>query len=465
MFSGSDLQVSLETAIGCDLSSRLRSNLTVQPLYSLGDSGCESVNPAVSGTYYSNATCTVSVQFERTSQQQFCAQATDKVMLGEAGGDVSGWTLSPGTTYNIGALSLNGLSQPYRRSEVYRTLSTAAGECRLLMRIYKKDLTDGAPQRVLIALHGGSWRSRGFGSFGIESSVAQYTDRGFVVFAPYYRLLGGSEGSAACNGATLSQITDDAQAALSWVETNAAAFGASGLPVVLGQSAGAHLALSLAVNQPQRIGASILLYPPTDFSDLLQQLQAGEYTNEEGIGLMNLVLGDAQQFDVADSPVPENSYPVIVEQQNRGYPPMQILHGLADELVPARQSVRLCNALAGRTLTDEVTVNDQLAVQTSCGLQSELSLFTEANHALDICLSNSALLASTCLSGSRESRQLIANKMQQVALWAAQQVSVANESTSAGSGAVGTGWMVLLFVFLLPGRRGFRPGVIRSCIC
>ena len=167
------------------------------------------------------------------------------------------------------------------------------------------------------------------------------------------------------------------------------------------------------------------------------------------------MLGDAQQFDAANSPVPENSYPAIVQQQNRSYPPMHILHGLSDELVPARQSIRLCNALAGRPLDDEPQVSDQLQVQENCGADSELSLYAEANHALDICLSNSALLATTCLSGSRESRQLIADKLQQVADWSVQQVMFENEpssDSSAGSGSVGFGWTVLLLV-LVSGRR------------
>jgi acetyl esterase/lipase len=451
IFTGGDLQDSLQNAIGCDLSARLRVGLNVNPVYQLGDNGCEAGVPGASGTYYRDADCTDAFDFERTSQQQFCSLATSKALLGEAAGEPTGWTLSPGTTYDIGALSLSGLTQPYRRSVVYRSVATGAGECQLVMRIYKNDLTQTTAQNTLIALHGGSWRSRGFGSFGIEALAAQYTDRGFVVFAPFYRLIGSSEGSTACNGASISQVTEDVSAALDWVTANAEAYGAQGLPVVLGQSAGAHLSLMLAATQPQRVAAAVLLYPPTDFDDLLQQLLAGEYTNEEGIGLMNLILGDPLQVDRTASPVPENSFPTLVQQQNRAYPPMQIVHGLADELVPARQSIRLCNALAGRALDEPFDNMQQLQAGSSCGPDSELTLFQVGDHALDICLSDSPLLSSLCLSGGRESRQLIADRLQQIADWTEQQV-VPPANTSSGTGAVGLHWLWLLVLLIVRAR-------------
>lgn len=460
VFSGGELQDSLETAIGCDLSARLRLDLEVRPLYQVGDNGCEVTVPSATATYYSDAGCVSVVDFERTSQQQFCAQATDKALLGEAGGDVSGWTLSPGTTYDIGALSLRGLAQPYRRSVVYRTIATDAGECQLAMRVYKKDLTQSTSQRVLIALHGGSWRSRGFGSMGVESAAAQYTDRGFVVFAPFYRLLGSSEGSAACNNASISQVAEDVAAALDWVESNAVNYAASGKPVVFGQSAGAHLALTLALTQPQRVAAAVLLYPPTDFDDLLRQLRAGDYTNEEGIGLMNLILGDPLQIDLASSPVVENSFPSIIQQQNRSYPPMQIVHGLADELVPARQSIRLCNALAGRALDVPQEIGQQLQAVVLCGPDAELTLFEEGNHALDICLSSNPLFSSTCLSGGNESRLLVAERMRQIADWAEQQVRV-SEAVSGGGAAAHTDLWILLLLMVSVGR-SFRFSVTRD---
>lgn len=456
VFSSSELQDAIETAVGCELSARVRMALPVLPLYQIGVSGCESVVPSESGAYYRDAACSESVNFSTTGQQLFCSQITSSSTLGEGGSEFeSSWTLSPGSTYDINALSLDGMEQPYRTSVVYRTIPTAAGECQLLMRVYKSDLRRNSNQPGLLAIHGGSWRNRGFGSFGIEVAATHYTSRGFVVFAPFYRLLGNSEGSAACQGAKLPEIAEDVTAALNWVEQNGSDYGAAGKPVVFGQSAGAHLALTLAVAHAQQVAAAVLLYPPTDFTDLLTQLRSGEYSNEEGIGLMNVVLGDAQTYDLSLSPVPENSFPARVTGRFEPLPPMKILHGIADELVPARQSIRLCNALADRDLSASVNATDQLQTNIDCGFDSELTLFLEGDHALDICLTTdrvlSTLISEVCLSGGEESRELVASELDRLANWAVEQTTDSTSVTD-GTGAVSHLWF---FLFLL------LSGVIR----
>jgi len=239
----------------------------------------------------------------------------------------------------------------------------------------------------------------------------------------------------------------DVHAALSWVESNGSNYGANGAAVVFGQSAGAHLALSLAVNFPQRIAAGILLYPPTDFEDFLLQVRDGAYTNEEGLGILAKVLGsDAALYDISQSPVPENSFPSIVAAQPRIYPPMLIMHGLADELVQARQSIRLCNALAGRPIDDSPVLESSLQTQFACGADRELTLFTEGDHALDICPASGGLL-SVCLSGSEASRQLVASQLEYAAGWAGS-IGRVNDG---GGGTMPLAGMVCLLLFKLCG--------------
>lgn len=449
VFSNGNLLDSIGSAIGCDLSARLKADMNINPLYRADGTLCIAEVPNQSGPFYTDSQCSIEIDFQRTGQQQFCAQVLDKENLGQGGGGPDQqWTLSPGSAYDVGAASLIGLTQPYRTSVTYRELQTTRGECQLAMRIYKNDLRSGqVGLRPMIALHGGSWSSRGFGAFGIESSAAAYTNQGFVVFAPFYRLLGESEGSAACNQAEFADIVSDAAAALSWVEGNAVKYGADGAPVVFGQSAGAHLALSLAVNFPQRIAGGILLYPPTDFEDFLLQVRDGVYTNEEGLGILAKVLGaDAALYDISQSPVPENSFPSIVASQPQIYPPLLIMHGLADELVQARQSIRLCNALAGRLIDDNPTLESSLQTQLACGANRELTLFTEGDHALDICPASGGLL-SACLSGSEASRQLVASKMEYAAVWAGSVGRVED----GGGGTMPLAGMVCLLLFKLYG--------------
>lgn len=447
VFSGGSLLDTIGSALGCDLSSRLKADMNVNPLYSSDGTQCLPSVPNQSGRYYADSQCTTGIDFQRTGQQQFCTEALDKDSLGQgAEEDSRQWTLSPGAAYDVGAASLEGLTQPYRTTTTYRQLQTVRGECRLAMRIYKNDLRAGQQGlRPMIALHGGSWSNRGFGAFGIESSAAMYTQQGFVVFAPFYRLLGENEGSSACNQASFTDIVSDAHAALSWVENNSAEYSARGRPVVIGQSAGAHLALSLAVSFPQRVAGGILLYPPTDFEDFLLQVRADAYTNEEGLGILARVLGsEAETYDLSQSPVPENSFPSIVAASPQIYPPLLIVHGLADELVQPRQSIRLCNALAGRPVDDNPVIDPSLQTDLVCGENSELTLFAEGEHALDICPASGGLI-SACLSGSEASRQLVATRLETAAVWSG---SVGLEEKGGGGTMPLTGMVYLLLLWL-----------------
>lgn len=453
IFSDDEILANIGTAVGCDLSGRLKADMVANPLFELDGAQCSAVVPAETGSYYTDAACTNLIEFRKTGQQQFCTEALDKENLGQGDGNSNEqWTRSPGTAYDVGAATLDGLHQPYRTSVTFQTHDTARGQCRLEMRVYKNDLRDGQAQlKPMIALHGGSWSSRGFGTFGIESAVARYTAQGFVVFAPFYRLLGDREGGV-CNGALLSQITADVERALDWVESNAHRYGAAGRPVVFGQSAGAHLALSLSVNHSGRVAGAVLLYPPTDFTDFVSMVRLGDYTNEEGLGILAKVLGqDAASYDLADSPVPENSFPAIVAGSPSSYPPMLIMHGQADELVPVRQSIRLCNALAGRELNQSVDNSSALHHRLECGLSSELHLFAQGNHALDICLSSDDLLSPACLSGSAVSRELVADQLRHSSRWAAGVSSPGN----AGGGELSPATVImLLMIFLVR----FSPG-------
>lgn len=442
---GETLRSTIGNLAGCDLSRRLRAEMQIEPLYTNASGSCAAKVPSESGQYFTDSSCENSIEFSRTGQWQFCTEALDKQSLGNGAAVVnSAWTLPPGARYDIGVKSLAGLKLPYRTRVNYRTINTDRGECNLEMRVYKNNIA-AKNLTPLIAFHGGSWKSRGFGTFGIESMVAHYTNKGFVVFAPYYRLLSESEPNVECQSAAIDQITEDAEAALTWVNRNASRYGAKGKPVVMGQSAGAHLSLALAVNKSELISAALLMYPPTDFADFISLVVAQEYDNEEGLGVLREVLGgEADAADVSLSPVPENSFPARVAQNPGRFPPMVIFHGLADELVPARQSMRLCNALAGRAL-DDIEFDDVLQQTLQCGERSQLHLFKQANHALDICLSNNVLLSAICPAGGQDSRQLVATLFDESTDYL---YSVATTTTSGSSGGGGAMWM---FLFYLPG--------------
>lgn len=441
-----------QNALACALVEPLLANGEAATLFALEDAQCASVVPDDDrdASYYQDASCTVPLNFSPTSLYSYCELLLDPSSLGEGKGVVTDqWTLSPGTLLDLGARSLDGVSQPYLQRTLYRTIETAGGRCSLEMRIYspRPGITN---QGSLLALHGGSWSARGFGFFGLELTIPHFVEQGFVVFAPFYRLLGTSEGSAACNNSSISEVIEDAEAALEWVRINAETYGGTAKPVVFGQSAGAHLALSLAVNQPESVVAGVLLYPPTDFTDFALRVRNGYYKNTQGLSILDRVIGvSATEADLNASPIPENSFPIRIVERGLNIPPLLLVHGMEDDLVEARQSVRLCDALAGRELLalDAPTpVVTQFREIVTCGEASSLQLIREGKHALDVCLADIRIATDLCASGSTESRQEVSSAIADAVVFASEAVSSQLQPTATGRGGTTT-WLALAVLF------------------
>jgi len=431
----------LGTALGCSLAESERASMNIAPLYQVIDGQCMAVTPdGDSGGWFSDNQCESPVTYTRTNMQDYCLAASNRAQLGNGVGiRADSWTLTPGNQIDFGARSLDGVTQPYMQRLVYRQVETPRGRCDLEMRVYKSHPA-ATGQRSMMALHGGSWSSRSFGFLGLELTIPHYVEQGFVVYAPFYRLLDDTDSSAACNQADFVDIVDDADVALDWVLDNASRFGSGGTPVVFGQSAGGHLALSLSVNRPTSVSGAVLMYPPTDFSDFLMRVQSGAYTNPQGLSILERVVGvPLNQASPASSLVDENSFPTRIATEGNDWPAMFIVQGSADALVEARQSVRLCDALAGRTLgavDEEVGQANELRDVIACGTNSSpastLHLFQRGDHALDVCVNPN--VDELCLSGGAASRALVAQSISNAASFSvAAYESVAPLGTDAGS--------------------------------
>ena len=441
----------LGSALACRLAEELMIDLERSPVYTSSGTDCL-VTDSFSNdqnALFSDASCQQPIILNEIPRLQYCMDATDNVRFGDGTGlpvqpAHEQWLLSPGNLFDIGAASLSGLQQPYLQRVNYKQVETDRGICNLEMRIYRNDLS-ATDSRSMLALHGGSWRARGFGFFGLEMTVPRLTDQGFVVFAPFYRLIDTDEGMPACHDATLAQVREDAADALRWVEQNASLYGASDFPTVFGQSAGAHLATSLAVDFPDRIANAVLFYPPTDFTDFGLRVIDGRYTNEQGLDILQAVVGTTvEEFDISASPVPENSFPQQVVTNPTSFPPMFMLHGLADELVEATHSTRLCGALSGdlEAVAERefwIEQGDEQIVIDCDDRGSELHMIRQGDHALDVCLSDNILLQQLCLSGPEQSRRLVADTVNGAAQWAASVADVRAAQLDAGEiGGVGT---------------------------
>lgn len=439
----------LSDSAECELVDVLQIDLQPEPVYRRQASACELLSrPAEDGVYFTDSACSRSFDFVDTDLAEFCQVALDANRLGNSlhrSEELNRWSLSPGTRFDIGAASVQGKQQPYVQRRSYKTVSTPQGECHLEMRIYS-DLPNTANKIPLIALHGGSWQRRGIGFLGIENMATHFVDAGFVVFAPFYRLVGSSDGPLQCNGASLDDLLVDVEDALDWVAQNQAGYGAGGNPVLFGQSSGGHLALSMAVQRPQDVERAVLFYAPTDFGDFFEQVNAGEYTGEQGINILSTVAGASiDELDSNDPLVAKNSYPGIVAAQPDVYPPLFLLHGESDSLLPFRQSVRMCNGLSGSVDSGLASLDantSSIRRSYDCDNRgSKLHLISQGEHTLDYCVSD-----DLCLSGSPSSAKTTGATIEKMLDWAA--VESLLDIPREGEAGAGGGSMPLTLFFL-----------------
>jgi len=284
----------LGTDIGCQaLRQKYELNLSQTPLYVQEGSACmladlygvDRIN------YYNDSQCQQAVAFRPIIPEQFCASWVSKqkkTTLGNAAAWLPDldqpndplpifpsqkWTSFISTKMDVGVVSIENNKQPFVKLVNYKTITDIPrgnGTCALEMRIFKENI-NGQGLRPMLAIHGGTWKGRGLSVFGLEASLSHFTQQGFVVFAPFYRLVGASDGNTECNSASWREVTQDVADALQWIKDYGAYFGI--IPnshiTLFGQSAGAHLATWLATNYPNDIRKALLFYPPLDVLDFL----------------------------------------------------------------------------------------------------------------------------------------------------------------------------------------------------
>lgn len=304
----------LGAQVSCDaLLGTFQTTLDIIPTYSLNGQSCEIVSAVSPGTgaYFSDAQCTSAVAFRPTDDIEYCLdQFGDQAgaLLGNAaswlpdanqpGDELPGvpsraWTTLPSTQLDLGVVSLQGNHQPYVKQLRYKTIDNVSrgnGTCELEMRVYKQGIIEQG-LKPLLALHGGTWKHRGTSFIGLEAGMSQFTERGFIVFAPFYRLVGESDGNVECNAVSWKEVTADVESALEWVLQNGAALGANDDAVsVFGQSAGAHLAAWLAANRSDDVEKALLYYAPLDALDFLNGAVplGGPYESYRDFGIKSL---------------------------------------------------------------------------------------------------------------------------------------------------------------------------------
>ncbi len=403
-------------------------NMSYTPLYSTRSGSCAPVTepdfePGAGSLYYTDAACTSEVDYKPTSFLKYCQNnllpqnysnyvGNAAAWLDEESGNPaypnigrsSKWTLSHGAAIDALALSPAGNHRPYMKQVEYRTV----GSCSLEMRVYKKNITD-TNLKPLLLVHGGAWKYRGYGALGADALASQFTENGYIVFQPYYRLMGDADGPADCQLPVPAPIGDgtpapgeaiaqDIDAALDWVEMHGPTLGSAGGQVALvGQSAGAHLSGWLASRRSAEISKALLIYPPTDAPNYIGEMANQKYGNppvHDGL----LVLSEFLNLDIAGfvQAAPYTLNPAILPpftQANSfpdaaridaNFPPTFMLHGNADTLVPVNMSTRMCDALAGAPYGTNTTAGGRYTCGSRRGVTNVMHIIDGANHMLDM---------------------------------------------------------------------------------
>jgi acetyl esterase/lipase len=203
--------------------------------------------------------------------------------------------------------------------------------------------TDG-PSPVIVHVHGGGWR-RGSRREPLPALGAGFYDtlaaRGFAVAAIDYRLSGEARFPAPL---------EDVRTAISWVRDHAASYGLDADREFLwGDSAGGHLAL-LAALTGSKVNGVVAWFPVTDLVGLPSDVAEADGEPDPG--------PESREAQLLGAP--PGSVPYLAQQASpvthasADAPPILLMHGAADDLVPPAQSIRLAEALTAAGATVEL---------------------------------------------------------------------------------------------------------------
>jgi acetyl esterase/lipase len=194
---------------------------------------------------------------------------------------------------------------------------------------------DGGPAPVIVHVHGGGWR-RGSRRHPLPLLGADFYDRlaaqGFAVAAIDYRLSGE---------ALFPAPLEDVLAAVEWVRDQAVSYSLDPHRVFLwGDSAGGHLAL-LAALTGAGVEGVVAWFPVTDLAGLTSDVADAGGVPDPGPESREALLLGAPAASVPD--LARQASPVA--HASAAAPPVLLMHGAADVLVPPAQSIRLAEAL------------------------------------------------------------------------------------------------------------------------
>ncbi len=203
---------------------------------------------------------------------------------------------------------------------------------------------EGRSFPLIVYVQGSAWLRQ---NIGLElAQLAQVARRGFVVAIVEYR---------PSTTAPFPAQIQDANTALQFMLNHAADYSVDPDNVILwGDSSGAHTAVMMGITQelpqfhdgiaecnPARIRAIVDYYGPTDIRVMNEEPSTMDHLGADSPeGLLIGGVPVLEYPELASATVPMNYL-----DRDRWIPPILILHGSRDRLVPFGQSVRLFDAL------------------------------------------------------------------------------------------------------------------------
>jgi acetyl esterase len=218
------------------------------------------------------------------------------------------------------------LTQEAPAREVRNIEYSRAGGRALQMDAYVPEGPGPFPAAIIV--HGGGWVA-GDRRWNVEPLFRPLLEAAFACFSISYRL--------ATDPSLFGVAIDDVAEAIRYVRAHAPEFNVDPAKIVLlGESAGGHLASMAALREPgSTLKAVVALYSPADLEPLARAakaLPAPFRLAMQGMPWAGLLLTRLQEL----SPL---------RHVRSGMPPFLLIHGTADSLVPFEQSEKMCRAI------------------------------------------------------------------------------------------------------------------------
>ena len=209
------------------------------------------------------------------------------------------------------------------------------------MDVYLPAGRSASTTKVLIMIHGGAWTA------GDKSDFTSYVDTlkrrlpDYAIFNINYRL------SATPNNLFPTQ-ENDVKAALQFIYVKSSEYGISDKYVLLGASAGGHLAMLQAYKYtvPVKVKAVVSFFGPSDMADMYNNPVGGQ-------PLISLLVAQAVGKTPSQDPaIYASSSPVNFITATSAMPTI-LLHGGLDPLVNPSQSIAVKNKLTTAGITNQ----------------------------------------------------------------------------------------------------------------